>query len=670
MSILKQIEQLRQTLDEHNYRYYVLDAPSISDAEYDRLFRELQALEKAHPEYASPASPTQRVGAKPLDSFETITHIKPMLSLDNAFSDEEVESFDARARERLHSTEPLHFMCEPKMDGLAVNLRYEKGILISGATRGDGVSGEDITQNIKTIRSIPLKLHTPTPPALIEIRGEVFMSKSTFAAINDAALASGGKVFANPRNAAAGSLRQLDSAVTASRELSFYTYGVGDVKGMHEQPETQSGWLSLLHSWGMPVSDLSQKETGVEGCLKYYRHMMETRESLPFDIDGVVYKIDSIALQDTLGFVSRAPRFAIAHKFPAEEAETELLAVDFQVGRTGALTPVARLKPVAVGGVVVSNATLHNMDEIARKDVRVHDTVIVRRAGDVIPEVARVILEKRPRHAKAIVLPSVCPVCGSEVFREEDEAIARCVGGLYCPAQQKAALKHFVSRKAMDVEGVGEKLIEQLVDKHIVRDVSGLYTVTDHDFDQLERMGEKSVHNIRDALVKSKETTLAKFIYALGIREVGETTARVLAQSFKTLDALMKADEGQLQAIRDVGPRVSFQIIHFFAQAHNREVIKRLLAQGITWPAIVDSGELPLKGQTFVLTGTLSTMTREEATEKLVSLGAQVSGSVSRQTTYVVAGDKAGSKLDKAQALGVTVLDEPALQGIFQKHGL
>jgi DNA ligase (NAD+) len=670
MNIQKQIEHLRQTLDEHNYRYYVLDAPSIPDSEYDRLFRELQALEKAHPEYASPASPTQRVGAKPLDAFETITHIKPMLSLDNAFSDEEVEAFNARAQDRLQSKAKLHFMCEPKMDGLAVNLRYEKGILITGATRGDGVSGEDITQNIKTIRSIPLKLHTNSPPDRIEIRGEVFMSKQTFTSINEAAQASGGKVFANPRNAAAGSLRQLDSAITASRELSFYCYGTGDVTGLSEAPDSQSGWLALLQSWGMPVSDLSKKVTGIEGCLKYYRHMMQIRSELPFDIDGVVYKIDDLALQEELGFVSRAPRFAIAHKFPAEEAETELMAVDFQVGRTGALTPVARLKPVTVGGVVVSNATLHNMDEIARKDVRIHDTVIVRRAGDVIPEVARVVIEKRPRNAHMIVLPEVCPVCGSEVFREEDEAIARCVGGLYCPAQQKAALKHFVSRKAMDVEGLGEKLIDQLVDKQMVKDAAGLYTLTDDEFEQLERMGEKSVQNIRDALTKSKETTLPKFIYALGIREVGETTARVLAQSFKTLDALMKADEASLLAIRDVGPRVSFQIIHFFAQPHNREVIKKLLAQGIHWPEIIDSSELPLKGQTFVLTGTLSTMTREAATEKLISLGAQVSGSVSKLTSYVVAGEKAGSKLDKANALGVTVLDESALQSIFLKHGL
>ncbi len=660
---MKRIEELRHILDEHNYRYYVLDEPTVPDAEYDRLFRELLDLERAHPECYSPSSPTQRVGAKPLDEFQTITHLTPMLSLDNAFSDDEVMAFYARIHERLKITDnkPIIFMCEPKLDGLAVNLRYDKGVLTTASTRGDGVSGEDITQNIKTLRCIPLKLRTDHPPDVMEIRGEAFMSKATFKAINDAALFAGTKQFANPRNAAAGSLRQLDPSVTASRALSFYSYGVGDVSSLKQKPASQSDWLSLLKTWGMPVSDLSQKVKNIDGCLAYYQDMMQKRESLPYDIDGVVYKVDDIALQEQLGFVSRAPRFAIAHKFPAEEVITQLLSVDFQVGRTGALTPVARLKPVAVGGVIVSNATLHNMDEITRKDIRVHDTVVVRRAGDVIPEVVNVILAERPHHAQRINMPTHCPVCGSYVFKEPDEAIARCVGGLYCPAQQKAALKHFASRKAMDIEGLGDKIIDQLVDKQLVRDPSGLYALTDDDFLQLERMGEKSVHNIRDALTASKKTTLPKFVYALGIREVGETTARVLAQHFKTLPALMDADEDALQSVRDVGPSVSFSIVHFFGEHHNREVIKRLIKAGITWPEISDAGDLPLKGQTFVLTGTLSTLSREEATEKLVALGAQVSSSVSRATTYVVAGEKAGSKLDKAIALGVKVIDEQAL---------
>lgn len=667
-SIEDHIKELRDQIDEHNYRYYILDEPTIDDAKYDRLFRQLQALEQAHPEYISPASPTQRVGAKPLDAFETITHINPMLSLDNAFSQDEVNAFYTRAQERLHSASDLMFMCEPKLDGLAVNIRYDNGILTSAATRGDGVSGEDITQNIKTIRSIPLKLHTSNPPQRIEIRGEAFMSKATFAAINEAADASGGKIFANPRNAAAGSLRQLDPAITASRDLSFYAYGIGDVSNDITPPISQSAWLELLRQWGMPVSDLSEPKMGVEGCLAYYEHMMIMRERLPYDIDGVVYKIDEMALQEKLGYISRAPRFAIAHKFPAQEMNTEVLSIDFQVGRTGALTPVARLKPVTVGGVVVSNATLHNMDEIERKDIRINDTVVVRRAGDVIPEVVAAVLALRPANALKIVMPTQCPVCGSDVFKEEDEAISRCVGGLYCPAQQKAALKHFVSRKAMDVEGLGEKLIDQLVEKNIVRDAAGLYTLTDADFQQLERMGEKSVQNIRDALTISKETTLPKFIYALGIREVGETTARVLAQSFLTLDALMAANEEQLQTVRDVGPRVAFQIIHFFAQAHNRDVIQRLMNAGIHWPNLVPAHDLPLKGKTFVLTGTLSTLTREEATERLLALGAEVTGSVSKLTSYVVVGEKAGSKRDKALKLGIPILEENQLISLLASH--
>lgn len=665
---MKRIDVLRTILNEHNYRYYVLDEPTISDAQYDALFQELQTLERAHPELVTLDSPTQRVGAKPRDAFVTIQHIQPMLSLDNAFSEEDVYAFNARAQERLHDTSPITYMCEPKLDGLAVNITYIDGVLTTASTRGDGVMGEDITQNIRTIRAIPLKLFANKPPKRIEIRGEAFMSKETFERINEAAVQMGGKVFANPRNAAAGSLRQLDPTITASRALSFYSYGIGDVSHDFNQPSSQSAWLAQLHTWGMPVSDLSQQVQGVEGCLSYFKSMAEKRATLPYDIDGVVYKIDQIALQEKLGFVSRAPRFAIAHKFPAEEANTEVLAVDFQVGRTGALTPVARLKPVLVGGVIVSNATLHNMDEIDRKDIRIHDTVVVRRAGDVIPEVVAYVPALRTQHAQKIKLPNVCPVCGSDVLKEPDEAVARCMGGLYCPAQQKAAIKHFVSRKAMDVEGLGEKIIDQLVDKQMIRDVAGLYTLTEDDFLQLERMGEKSVHNIRDALQKSKSTTLSKFIYALGIREVGETTARILAQSYSTLDALMVTDETALQTIRDVGPRVSFQITHFFAQPHNREVIDRLIQAGVHWPAIVSADHLPLKGQTFVLTGTLTSLTREEATERLIALGAQVTGSVSKLTNYVVAGEKAGSKREKAVALQIPILDEAALLALLQVH--
>ncbi len=660
---MHRIEELRQILDEHNYRYYVLDEPTIPDAEYDRLFRELQDLERAHPEHASSTSPTQRVGAKPVEAFEAVAHLTPMLSLDNAFNDEEVKAFYTRIRERLKNTLDIAFTCEPKMDGLAVDLRYDEGVLTTASTRGDGFVGENITQNIKTIRSIPLHLRTQTPPKCIEIRGEVFMSKATFIAINEAALKSGSKQFANPRNAAAGSLRQLDSNITASRALSFYAYGIGKVDAEEKMPVTQKTWLDLLKMWGIPVSDLIQPANGIDACLYYYQDMMKKRASLPYDIDGVVYKVDALALQERLGFVSRAPRFALAHKFPAEEAITQLIAVDFQVGRTGALTPVARLKTIFVGGAMVSNATLHNMDEIERKDIRIQDTVIVRRAGDVIPEVVGSVLTERPSNAQHIHLPKCCPVCGSDIAKEPDEAIARCVGGLYCPAQQKAALKHFASRKAMDVEGLGDKIIDQLVDKKLVRDLSGLYSLTVEDFEQLERMGEKSTQNILDALKESKKTSLAKFIYALGIREVGETTARVLAQSFKKLDAIMVADEMQLQSIRDIGPRVAFQITHFFAEHHNRDVIARLIKAGITWPEIsqVDVNDLPLKDKTFVLTGTLTNLTREEATEKLIALGAQVSGSVSRQTSYVVAGEKAGSKLEKARSLGVPIIDEATL---------
>lgn len=658
------IAALRDLLNQYNYQYYVLDEPTVPDAEYDRLFNELKKLEQAHPELITPDSPTQRVGAPPLNKFSTVEHREPMLSLDNAFTDEDINDFVQRIRDRLHSQVPIEFVAEPKLDGLAINLTYEKGILISAATRGDGALGELITQNIKTIRAIPLSLRGENHPDLIEIRGEVFMPLKGFDALNRTQDSLGLKPFANPRNAAAGSVRQLDSAVTASRPLNFYCYGVGFISGYSQvYPTTHFDLLNLMRAWGMPISNLVIKVEDAEGCLEYHRHILEVRDTLPFEIDGVVYKVNSLALQDQLGFIARAPRFAIAHKFPAQEEMTLLNAVDFQVGRTGALTPVARLTPVHVGGVVVSNATLHNMDEIARKDVRIGDTVIIRRAGDVIPEVVSVVMAKRPSDAKQIVAPTRCPVCDSEVYRDEGEAVIRCMGGLFCAAQRKEALKHFVSRKAMDAEGLGDKLMEQLVDADLVRDPADLYTLTLSDWANLERMGEKSARNKVDALNKSKSTTLPKFLYALGIREVGESTARNLAYHFKTLEAIMSATEDQLLAVNDVGPVVASHVVHFFAQPHNREVVEKLIHAGIHWPCIESKNvsDLPLHGKTFVITGTLPTLSRDEAKALLESLGATVSGSVSKQTDYLLAGEKAGSKLTKAQSLGVTIIDEAAL---------
>lgn len=665
-NVVQRVAELRDKLEQYSYQYYVLDEPTVPDAEYDRLFNELKQLEHEHPELITHDSPTQRVGAPPLDKFKTVEHREPMLSLDNAFADEDIDAFIKRIHDRLHTNHSIEFVAEPKMDGLAINLTYEKGLLLSASTRGDGATGELITENIRTIRAIPLRLRGHDFPDLIEIRGEVFIPLSGFEALNKAQEKQGLKAFANPRNAAAGSVRQLDSSITASRPLNFYCYGIG-YSSQKQIASTHYETLMKAKEWGMPVSQYVVLVNDAKGCLEYHHDMLELREKLPFEIDGVVYKVNDIDLQKKLGFIARAPRFAIAHKFPAQEEMTVLKSVDFQVGRTGALTPVARLEPTHVGGVIVSNATLHNMDEIERKDVRIGDTVIIRRAGDVIPEVVSIVMDKRPHNAKQIVPPKSCPVCDSEVFRDEGEAVIRCTGGLFCAAQRKEALKHFVSRKAMDAEGLGDKLIEQLVDANLVHDASDLYKLTLDDWANLERMGEKSAHNKMDALKKSKSTTLPRFLYALGIREVGEATARNLAQHFKTLPAVMSASEEQLLEVTDVGPIVAAHVVHFFAQPHNREVIEKLTKAGIHWPDIqsIDPSKLPLSGKTFVITGTLPTLSRDEAKALLEAAGATVSGSVSKQTDYLLAGEKAGSKLTKAQELGVAIIDEQGLQRLL-----
>lgn len=653
--------ELRRVLQDHNYRYYLLDDPIIADSEYDKLLRELQDLETQYPDLITSDSPTQRVGAVPSAGFETIKHGQPMLSLANAFDDSEVQAFNQRIIDKLQTTASVPFMCEPKLDGLAVNLTYDNGVLQHAATRGDGATGEDITNNIRTIHAVPLRLRGDNHPERIEIRGEVFIPKAGFKQLNADAAAEGSKLFANPRNAAAGSLRQLDPAVTAKRPLTLFCYGIGLSQPLINL-DTHDATLNQLRDWGLPICPEIKVVSDIQGCLDFYNDLLQQREALPYEIDGVVYKVNDRQAQRELGAVSRAPRWAIAHKFPAAEAFTILTAVDFQVGRTGALTPVARLEPVEVGGVTVSNATLHNMDEIARKDVRIGDTVVVRRAGDVIPEVVKSIIEKRPSDAKQVILPSECPVCGSEVLRLEDEAAARCIGGLYCPAQRKQAIKHFASRKALDIEGLGDKLVDQLVDADLISSVADLYHTRLADLMGLERMAEKSGLNVLAALKKSKQTTLAKFIYALGIREVGEATALQLAQNLGNLEAIMTADEDRLLLIPDVGPTVAANIQHFFAQTHNQEVIVKLQAAGIEWSDVeVASGDLPLQGKTFVLTGTLESLTRDEAKAALQLLGAKVAGSVSKKTSYVVAGAEAGSKLEKAEQLGVKVLDEAGL---------
>jgi DNA ligase (NAD+) len=663
----KRVEQLREQIRFHNHRYYVLDDPEIPDAEYDRLLRELESLEQQHPELITGDSPTQRVGAEPVKAFGQVRHRVPMLSLGNCFSEEELEAFTRRIADRLDNSDALEFNAEPKLDGLAVSLRYEKGELVQAATRGDGTTGEDITQNIRTIQSIPLRLIGDVIPPVLEVRGEVYMPKSGFDALNRRALEKGEKTFANPRNAAAGSLRQLDPRITAERPLEIYCYGWGEVEGW-VLPATHSAVLQQLRDWGLRVCPEIDVVRGALGCLQYYQRIGAKRDALPYEIDGVVYKVNELALQKDLGFVARAPRWAIAHKFPAQEEMTRLLGVDFQVGRTGALTPVARLEPVFVGGVTVSNATLHNMDEVERKDVRIGDMVIVRRAGDVIPEVVAPVTSYRPADTQSILMPHACPSCGSEVIRPEGEAVARCSGGLYCPAQRKEAIKHFASRKAMDIDGLGDKLVEQLVDEGLIEHVDDLYTLKTEQVADMERMAEKSAGNLIEAINRSCDTTLARFIFALGIREVGEATARSLALAFGDLHPLMHADEDTLQQVPDVGPVVASNIHAFFQQPHNLEVIGKLIAAGIHWPVVEprEATEQTLNGLTFVLTGTLSMMTRDEAKQKLQAMGAKVSGSVSKKTTAVVAGEKAGSKLDKAQSLGVRVMTEEELMALME----
>lgn len=664
----REIEDLRRQIEHHNYLYYVLDRPEIPDAEYDRLMRHLQDLEAEHPDLVTPESPTQRVGAKPLKQFAEVRHTIPMLSLNNAFSDEEAEEFDRRARERL-GEERIHYVAEPKLDGLAIAVVYENGALTRAATRGDGTTGEDVTLNVRTIESVPLRLRGKHIPELLEVRGEVYMPHKGFAELNKRQAKRGEKPFANPRNAAAGSLRQLDPRITAERPLEMYCYGVGEVRGA-DLPDRHSKILEQLRDWGLRVSPEIKVVRGIDACLNYHRDLLDKRETLPYDIDGVVYKVDRIEQQQELGFVARAPRWALAHKFPAEEEMTKLRDIEVQVGRTGAVTPVARLEPVSVGGVTVTNATLHNEDEIERKDVRIGDTVIVRRAGDVIPEVVGVVKSKRPRNAKKFRMPKKCPVCGSEVERLEGEAVARCTGGLFCPAQRREAIKHFASRRALDIEGLGDKLVEQLDEQGLVKDVAGLYGLSLEQVAGLERMAEKSAQNLLDALEDSKETTLARFIYALGIGQVGEATARNLARHFGNLSALQKASLDDLQEVPDVGEVVAESIHTFFRQAHNKEVIQRLQKAGVHWkdeqPA--SKAKQPLAGQTFVLTGTLDSMTRDEAKDRLQTLGAKVSGSVSKKTNYVVVGAEPGSKAAKAEALGVTMLDEAAFARLLKKN--
>lgn len=650
--------ELTRLLNYHNHRYYVLDDPEIPDPEYDRLLRELQDIENTYPELLRIDSPTQRVGAAPAGKFEEATHLQPMLSLGNAFTEEELKDFDRRVREGLGITEPVAYSAEPKLDGAAVNLLYEQGVLVRASTRGDGTTGEDITLNVRTIPTVPLRLQGQGHPDQLEVRGEIFMRLAGFASLNRRIEEEGGKPFVNPRNAAAGSLRQLDSRVTAARPLTMFAYGIGEWQG-GGKPDSHTDLLATLGQWGFAVSPDATLVVGQHGCMEYYERMQQKRPDLPYEIDGVVYKVDSAVLQERLGYVARAPRWAIAHKFPAQEELTAIRDVEFQVGRTGALTPVARLEPVFVGGVTVSNATLHNMDEIERKDIRIGDTVFVRRAGDVIPEVVRILPERRPATARRIELPDSCPVCGSAVERTPGEAVARCVGGLYCKAQRKEALIHFASRRAMDIEGLGTKLIEQLVDADLLRTPADIFELRAQQLQELERMGPKSAENVISAINKSKQTSLPRFIFALGIREVGESTAKSLAKHLRNLEALIAADEDALQAVPDVGPVVAGNIVRFFAEAHNREVVSRLIDLGITWdemPQVQTSGS-QFSGKTVVITGTLSGMSRDQAKELLESLGARVTGSVSKKTDFVLAGENPGSKVDKAKELGVPVLD-------------
>ena len=664
--ILEEYKNLVAELNQHNHRYYVLDNPSVPDSEYDRQMRKLQDMEVSHPDIATEDSPTQRVGGMALQSFSQIKHGLPMLSLDNAFSDAELQDFERKVKDRLNQTTDIEYVCEPKLDGAAVSILYRDGVLVYGATRGDGNVGEDITANVRTIKSVPLKLQGDNIPHLLEVRGEIYLPKVGFDALNEAARAVGGKSFVNPRNAAAGSLRQLDSKVTASRPLEMCAYSVGQYQA-ERTPTTHQDMLQALCGWGFKLNDYVETVTGVDACADYYQRLAKRRNKLPYDIDGIVYKVNELALQERLGFVAKAPRWAIARKFPAQEEMTQLLGVEFQVGRTGAITPVARLEPVFVGGVTVSNATLHNRDEIERLGVRIGDVVIIRRAGDVIPQIAKVVLEKRPLDAEVIVFPERCPVCQSSVQRNTGEAVARCSGGLFCGAQIKEAIKHFASRKAMDIDGLGDKLVELMVDKAIIFSVADLYELDESRLVGLERMAEKSVANLVAAIEVSKETTLAKFLYALGIREVGEATAQTLANNFGAIEMIAQSSVEELLEIDDIGPVVARHIANFFRNPDNLSIIEALRNAGVKWPDIdlSSQGAQLLKGQTWVLTGGMQIMSRAEAKDALQALGAKVASSVSAKTSQVVAGPGAGSKLTKAENLGIAVMDEAELMAFL-----
>ena len=668
--VISRAGELRDIITEYNYQYYVLDDPRVPDAEYDRLFRELQDLEAQYPDIVTPDTPTRRVGASVETTFEEVVHRIPMLSLDNAFSDEELRDFDRRVRDRLKTEEDIEYVCEPKLDGLAVSLHYESGVLTRAATRGDGYTGEDITANIRTIPSVPLRLRGDNIPELVEVRGEVYMPREGFETLNKRLADKGEKTFVNPRNAAAGSLRQKKPTVTARRPLELCAYSVA-LEDESRLPATHWEGLQQVGAWGFRINPEMRRATGAEDCLQAYNELMDKRASLPYEIDGIVFKVNSLALQRQLGFVSRAPRWAIAQKFPAQEELTVIEDVEFQVGRTGAITPVARLKPVFVGGVTVSNATLHNMDEIQRLGVRIGDTVFVRRAGDVIPQVVKVVAERRPDNTREVQLPDACPVCQSDIVQIEGEVVARCSGGLFCPAQRKEAIRHYASRKALDIEGLGDKWIDILVDRELVTTVADLYLLKKADLTGLERMGDKSAGNLIDAIDRSRHPVLWKFLYALGIREVGEATAKALASHFGTLEAIGEADEDALQSVSDVGPIVAGHIRSFFDQTHNQETIQALKDAGVQWQTEeITASEEPLKGETWVLTGSLSDMTRDDAKAKLESLGAKVAGSVSGKTSCVVAGEAAGSKLTKAENLGVPVMDESAFVEFLGTHGL
>ncbi|WP_394210769.1 NAD-dependent DNA ligase LigA [Enterovibrio calviensis] len=666
--IQQKLQALKAQLNYHGHLYYVEDKPELPDAEYDRMMQELLAIEAEHPEWMTSDSPSQRVGGKPLSAFVQVRHEIPMLSLDNAFDDEELMAFEKRMKDRLSNTADFTFSCEPKLDGLAVSLMYENGVLLQAATRGDGNTGENITHNARTIRNVPLQLQGSGWPARLEVRGEVFMLKDGFDKLNEKNLKKGEKAFANPRNAAAGSLRQLDPKITATRPLRFYAYSVGVMSEAFG--DSHIGRLEQLRQWGIPLSPEVKKVDGLNNVIAYYQDIMTRRNELPYEIDGVVIKVDKIVTQEQLGFVARAPRWAIAYKFPAQEEITTLLDVEFQVGRTGAITPVAKLEPVFVGGVTVSNATLHNADEIARLGVRIGDTVIIRRAGDVIPQIVSVVESRRPEGAKAVVFPSECPVCQSHVERIEGEAVARCSGGLICRAQRKEAIKHFSSRKAMDVDGLGDKIVEQLIDKELIQTPADLFKLTAGQATMLDRMGPKSAQNLVDALAASKETTLPRFIYSLGIREVGEATAANLANHFFNLETIRTATEEQLIQVQDVGAIVAKHVVSFFTEPHNIDVIDALLQCGIHWPDIEqrdESAPQPLEGKVVVLTGTLSKLSRSDAKAALQALGAKVTGSVSAKTDLLIAGEAAGSKLTKAQELGIEILDEEGMLRLLSR---